>query len=284
MCAHPDIHTADGRSIKDNRLHNLLVRPLPRGARLLALFDACHAGTLLDLPHGACCNALAGVGLALLSAGRMLRAVLAHRNGLGAPASPVAVAPPPPSALTVVMAASAGDENTPPAEAHALVSRGRRTAPLSPVDTKPARCDGLCDACEPPGALVVSLAASADDELSFEGALGGLMTGAFVEIMRARKDLTYQDLMVDLRCAAPSQRRVRMGADGMVCRAKFASMYRDRVAIASQCEWRPVSLRSGQTLIAMVDRGSPDFDPDWECTQRPQLTSLHPLVRIASSR
>jgi hypothetical protein len=95
MCAHPDIHTADGRSIKDNRLHNLLVRPLPRGARLLALFDAC----------------------------------------------------------------------------------------------------------EPPGALVVSLAASADDELSFEGALGGLMTGAFVEIMRARRDLTYQDLMVDLRCA-----------------------------------------------------------------------------------
>jgi hypothetical protein len=32
-------------------------------------------------------------------------------------------------------------------------------------------------------------------------------------------------------------------------RAKFASMYRERVEIASRCEWRAVSLRRGQTLM-----------------------------------
>jgi hypothetical protein len=28
----------------------LIVRPLPKGCRLTALFDSCHSGTVLDLP------------------------------------------------------------------------------------------------------------------------------------------------------------------------------------------------------------------------------------------
>ncbi|TCD69528.1 Ca(2+)-dependent cysteine protease [Steccherinum ochraceum] len=42
------------RLIKDNDLKKLLVNPLPIGARLTALFDSCHSGTLLDLPHYKC--------------------------------------------------------------------------------------------------------------------------------------------------------------------------------------------------------------------------------------
>jgi len=43
-----DFQTAG--QIIDDDLHNLLVRPLPPGARLTAFFDSCHSGTALDLP------------------------------------------------------------------------------------------------------------------------------------------------------------------------------------------------------------------------------------------
>lgn len=32
-------------------MHALLVRPLPAGARLTAIFDSCHSATALDLPY-----------------------------------------------------------------------------------------------------------------------------------------------------------------------------------------------------------------------------------------
>lgn len=32
-------------------VHDLLVRPLPAGCRLTAIFDSCHSGTVLDLPY-----------------------------------------------------------------------------------------------------------------------------------------------------------------------------------------------------------------------------------------
>ncbi|KIY62656.1 hypothetical protein CYLTODRAFT_404266 [Cylindrobasidium torrendii FP15055 ss-10] len=37
--------------IVDDLLHDLLVKPLPMGCRLTALFDCCHSGTVLDLPY-----------------------------------------------------------------------------------------------------------------------------------------------------------------------------------------------------------------------------------------
>lgn len=46
-----------GRYIVDNTLRKLLVDALPPGACLIAIFDACHSGTILDLDHYDC-NAL----------------------------------------------------------------------------------------------------------------------------------------------------------------------------------------------------------------------------------
>jgi hypothetical protein len=32
-------------------MHEFLVKPLPKGCRLTAIFDSCHSGTVLDLPY-----------------------------------------------------------------------------------------------------------------------------------------------------------------------------------------------------------------------------------------
>ncbi|KAI9023752.1 caspase domain-containing protein [Phycomyces nitens] len=37
--------------IIDDEMHELMVRPLPPGCRLTAIFDSCHSGTALDLPY-----------------------------------------------------------------------------------------------------------------------------------------------------------------------------------------------------------------------------------------
>lgn len=42
---------AKNGDIKDDELFELLVRPLPVGARLTAIFDCCHSGSVLDLAH-----------------------------------------------------------------------------------------------------------------------------------------------------------------------------------------------------------------------------------------
>ncbi|KAI0760720.1 peptidase C14, caspase domain-containing protein [Fomes fomentarius] len=44
----------EAQRIIDNELHDWLVKYLPIGASLLAIFDTCHSGTLLDLNHYAC--------------------------------------------------------------------------------------------------------------------------------------------------------------------------------------------------------------------------------------
>ncbi|KAI8391697.1 peptidase C14, caspase domain-containing protein [Radiomyces spectabilis] len=37
--------------IVDDMMHDIMVRPLPPGCRLTAIFDSCHSGTALDLPY-----------------------------------------------------------------------------------------------------------------------------------------------------------------------------------------------------------------------------------------
>ncbi|KAG8918194.1 Ca(2+)-dependent cysteine protease [Tulasnella sp. 408] len=37
--------------IVDDEMHEIMVRPLPAGCRLTAIFDSCHSGSALDLPY-----------------------------------------------------------------------------------------------------------------------------------------------------------------------------------------------------------------------------------------
>ncbi|KAI0342820.1 hypothetical protein BDW22DRAFT_1428963 [Trametopsis cervina] len=38
------------KCITDDEMHDIMVKPLPRGCRLTAIFDSCHSGSALDLP------------------------------------------------------------------------------------------------------------------------------------------------------------------------------------------------------------------------------------------
>ncbi|KJA16551.1 hypothetical protein HYPSUDRAFT_47266 [Hypholoma sublateritium FD-334 SS-4] len=51
--------------ILDDKLHEVLVKGLPEGCRLTALIDACHSGTMLDLPYNYHCNVCKKISLAL---------------------------------------------------------------------------------------------------------------------------------------------------------------------------------------------------------------------------
>ncbi|KAH9932853.1 peptidase C14, caspase domain-containing protein [Fomitopsis serialis] len=55
-CLHiPSVRRAEHSSwLKDNDLKKILVDTLPKGVRLVCVVDACHSGTLFDLPHGPC--------------------------------------------------------------------------------------------------------------------------------------------------------------------------------------------------------------------------------------
>jgi len=44
-------HPGDQGVIVDDRMHEIMVRPLPAGCRLTAIFDSCHSGSALDLPY-----------------------------------------------------------------------------------------------------------------------------------------------------------------------------------------------------------------------------------------
>jgi hypothetical protein len=37
--------------IKDDTINELMVKPLPKGCKLTAVFDCCHSGTMMDLPY-----------------------------------------------------------------------------------------------------------------------------------------------------------------------------------------------------------------------------------------
>ncbi|ORY96418.1 caspase domain-domain-containing protein [Syncephalastrum racemosum] len=45
-----DKYEGTSGQIIDDELHDILVKPLPAGCRLTALFDSCHSATVLDLP------------------------------------------------------------------------------------------------------------------------------------------------------------------------------------------------------------------------------------------
>ncbi|KAF8514014.1 peptidase C14, caspase domain-containing protein [Hysterangium stoloniferum] len=49
-------HWVEDTVLKDDDLHELLVKPMPAGSYLTVILDTCHSGTLLDLKYCICCH------------------------------------------------------------------------------------------------------------------------------------------------------------------------------------------------------------------------------------
>jgi hypothetical protein len=200
-----------GRSgVENTGLYNILVRSLPAGARLFALFDACQAGPMLKLPHTKC-TAVASIGLAALAVHRLMHSLIFTDRTVSYGNEQMIERPFDISVSTDGMPfiASGGTQSGP----SALASSS------SPIHG-PAKCDGLCElSAGTDSPFVVSLAAAADDELCFETGLEGLMTKVFVDIIRGRGTgaaLSYEELIIK-SCTL------------------FANIYRERLRIVASC-------------------------------------------------
>lgn len=302
------IKCADGRPLVDNWLKKEVVDPLPAGASLFALFDACHSGTMLDLPHRRC-NESCSIAMALHATTRLARSLSSLPASVSSLSSPYASPslraqelPQSPSRSPLMLpdelapphSASTGSLSLPPGSPFFSSPSSTTSAlpttplllssplppqstisgessewdaqelralhdltleiPLSPSasskrkylgdyddEDKDEKCDGDCSPVTHGVPLVVSLASTADDELSFENNSGGPMTRAFVEAVRdAGGHLTYENLMLRLR-------------------DRFADLNQERYITVHQY------------------RGSISNPETYEKVQRPQLCSLHPL-------
>ncbi|EPS95938.1 hypothetical protein FOMPIDRAFT_1168066 [Fomitopsis schrenkii] len=154
--------------IIDDELHDLLVKPLPQGCRLTAIFDSCHSGSVMDLPYVYSHEGkIKEPNLAAEAAQGLLGAVSSYARGdIGGMIGSVT------NVFKGVTGANQGARE-----------RARQTK-TSPADVI---CWGGCKDQQ----------TSAD---TFEGGQAtGAMSYAFMTVLRQNKQQSYQQLLVNVR-------------------------------------------------------------------------------------
>jgi len=202
------IITCDFGRIIDNELKYILVKDLPVGSSLLAIFDTCHSGTMLDLPHHHCND----VYVPWVSKGNRRTKTMHNKNvrdhGLdfvGLPGSASRQLTPPAGVMSSNHWLSDSHPGSPlriNTEVGGVLSANQRggTSVLSPtryVSSSPISsfiCDGWCGYDLIPRATVVSLSACSDLQLAWEGPRGSL-TGVLCEFLKTQPSPSYRILM-----------------------------------------------------------------------------------------
>ncbi|KAI0290173.1 caspase domain-containing protein [Russula brevipes] len=216
------IITCDEQRIIDNELKHILVDGLPDDCFLVAIFDTCHSGTMLDLPHYYC-NA---VYVPWISRGDRRTKTLQNRIGrnlafgfFGLPALPsrrhTSIAnvldsrrhngTPSGSqfrANTEIASSVSRNQREMSVEADPHQARGRSAyrpiaspSPQQRYDSPDCRvCDGWCDYNSEPHATVLSLSACADLQRAWEGPRGSL-TAVLCDFLKINPLPSYQALM-----------------------------------------------------------------------------------------
>ncbi|QRV92286.1 ICE-like protease (caspase) p20 domain protein [Ceratobasidium sp. AG-Ba] len=153
--------------IVDDDMHAIMVRPLPPGCRLTAIFDSCHSGSALDLPYVYSTegkikepNLLLEAGMGLLGVG--LSYVRGESNGIL-------------KDLGGLLKTAVANKKT---ERYARLTR------TSPAD-------------------VISWSGCKDSQLSAESAeseeVTGAMSSAFIKVLQQRPQQSYQELLNSIR-------------------------------------------------------------------------------------
>lgn len=154
--------------IVDDLMHDILVKSLPPGCRLTAIFDSCHSGSALDLPYVYSTEGKVKEPNLAAEAGQgVLSAVTSYAKGdMGGVFK---------SAMGLVKTASG---NTQKAEAF---SRATKTSPAD----------------------VISWSGCKDSQTSADtqeaGSATGAMSFAFMSVLQQNSQQSYQQLLVNIR-------------------------------------------------------------------------------------
>jgi hypothetical protein len=154
--------------IVDDNMHDIMVKPLPAGCRLTAIFDSCHSGSALDLPYIYSTEGKVKEPNLAAEAGQgLLAAVTSYARGdMGGVFK---------SAIGLVKTATG---NTQKAE---KLSKATRTSPAD----------------------VISWSGCKDDQTSADtqeaGNATGAMSFAFISALGGNKQQSFQELLVSIR-------------------------------------------------------------------------------------
>ncbi|RXW19042.1 hypothetical protein EST38_g6805 [Candolleomyces aberdarensis] len=154
--------------IVDDELHEILVKPLPRGCRLTVIFDCCHSGSGLDLPYTYGTDGLVKVSSSLGHSKEAIEAAMqAHSEGND--------------------------------DALALAARHLSLAATGQADA----AHELTKATKTSPADVIFLSGCKDIQTSADATIGGEATGALshalVKTLTENSEQSYTDLLNNIR-------------------------------------------------------------------------------------
>ncbi|KAG5730380.1 Metacaspase-1 [Termitomyces sp. T112] len=268
---------SDGESnlIRDNELRRYLVDPLPVGSNLVAVFDSCHSASLLDLQHIECNQ----VYVPWVSKGKrksdsrlndnVRRQTLVfpqslYQNKLRHRERHNSAAPIP---FTSCHCKTIDNRRTRSVTIKPeLESRyGTFSSPIEQCDSPDSMwaCNGWCHPEVPKHANVISLAACKDEQLSWEAADGSSMTAALVKILRSDPHPQIHHLLRDISHCLHDM-YLRLHDSGRRIRKQVRELNKKRVARGLPSRDFP-----------------PEFKPEMDNFQDPQISSHHPISRDA---
>ncbi|KAG6909070.1 Ca(2+)-dependent cysteine protease [Tephrocybe rancida] len=154
--------------IVDDLMHDIMVKPLPAGCRLTAIFDSCHSGSALDLPY------------IYSTEGKVKEPNLAAEAGQGL--------------LSAVSSYARGDMGGVLKSAIGLVKT---------VSGGQEKANKIAKATRTSSADVISWSGCKDSQTSADtqekGEATGAMSYAFIAVLSKNKQQSYQGLLVNIR-------------------------------------------------------------------------------------
>ena len=162
--------------IVDDLLHDMMVKTLPPGCRMTALFDSCHSGSVLDLPYMYSTKGVLKEPNVMKEAGQgLLQAAMSYATGN-----------------------SAGIFKGLSSSVKSFINQGRSSqANEYSKQTKTAACDAI------------SLSGCKDDQTSADSSIGGQATGAmsyaFLTVMNQNPNQSYLSLLQNMRTILQSK-------------------------------------------------------------------------------
>jgi len=283
---------SDGEAhiITDNELRRELVNELPVGSNLVAVFDSCHSGSLLDLEHVRCNQ----VYVPWISKGK--RRTDSKLNGnvrrLAFGELVMHEFSPPPAAIAPEISSRLVCQNkristsnvrsqktsiekflyssTPNIRTKSLTIKSDLEKWYDWPSSPPPQCSspdplwpctGYCTATSPKEANVISLAACKDDQLSWEDGEGSSMTKALIKVLKDDPHPNLRDLMTRI---AHELHTFHLGLH------RHARAYRKKL--------KEVNLKRAAKHLPLI---IPPDKPEMDNFQDPQLSSHQPLAKNA---